>query len=277
MSIVRNSNKFSDSKSFTFRSYGVVIEVSATESRHLELILQKLKSALPKNFEIIENQNVEHCYFIESKNDDWLRLFLNGEQVTAGEFETPFFDFLESNIRLRVAEYADAKVFLHAGVVSFNEKAIVIPANSFQGKTTLVKELIQHGAKYYSDEYAVLDEKGCVHPFPKTLSVRETTGNSIQTEYSAESFGGVVATKPCLVGMVLITEFRENAVWKPLRLNSGEAVLEMIPHTIPIRHNPRFSLSVLNKVVSRAIICKSLRGEVKTFSKKILEYFVRNT
>jgi hypothetical protein len=34
---------------------------------------------------------------------------------------------------------------------------------SYSGKTTLVSELIRAGATYYSDEYAVIDERGRVH------------------------------------------------------------------------------------------------------------------
>jgi hypothetical protein len=82
------------------------------------------------------------------------------------------FEHFERRVRLTVAEFAIGKVFLHAGVVAWNNRALIIPAKSFQGKTTLVAELVKKGAVYYSDEYAVLDEDGLVHPFPKKLSMR---------------------------------------------------------------------------------------------------------
>ena len=276
MKYVLNSSKLNQMKSFTFQSYGVVIEVIATESKHIDMILPRLVLALPKNFEIIEKQDVEHRYLIDSSNAEILRLYLNDIEVTAGKSEKNFFNFFESQIRLRVAEYADSKVFLHAGVVAWKGKAIVIPASSFQGKTTLVKDLIKRGATYYSDEFAVIDVDGFVHPFPKTLSVREIEGDATQVEHSAESFGGKVAKTPCPVGMVLITEYEKDAIWNPVAISAGEAVFEILPHTLPIRLNPRFALYVLNKVVSRAIICKSVRGEVEKFSTKILDYFETN-
>ena len=51
-------------------------------------------------------------------------------------------------------------------------QAVMVPAHSHTGKTTLVAELIQNGAEYYSDEYASLDRSGFVHPFPRDLSIR---------------------------------------------------------------------------------------------------------
>ncbi len=266
-----------DSKAFVFESFGVNVEIKGTKSEHLLEISKRLEKALPQNFRIIEKKNVDRRFFIEDVDDGKLTLFENEKELTGGSSEMNFFNFLESKVRLTVAEYAPSNVFLHAGVVAWNGKAIVLPANSFCGKTTLVKELVKLGAVYYSDEYAVLDEKGDVHPFPKTLSVRSLSGGYEQVEYSAESFGATVAKKSCPVGMILITEYIENAVWEPVKLSAGNGVMETILHAIPIRRNPEFTLKVLNQIVSRAIICKSSRGEAKEFAKKILDFFVLNT
>jgi hypothetical protein len=42
---------------------------------------------------------------------------------------------------------------------------MVLPGKSFAGKTTLVAALVRAGAEYWSDEYAVLDANGDVHPY----------------------------------------------------------------------------------------------------------------
>jgi hypothetical protein len=46
----------------------------------------------------------------------------------------------------------------------------------------------------------------------------------------------------------------------------------MISHTIPIRYAPEFSLDVLTKVTSGAIITKSFRNDAKDFARKFLEF-----
>ena len=149
----------------------------------------------------------------------------------------------------------------------------MIPASSFQGKTTLVKELIKLGAKYYSDEYAVLDENGLVHPFPKTLSVRGINGNPEQVELPAEFYGAQTGTKACEVGLVLMTSYQKDASWEPRVISKGQGVLEIIQHTLSIRSNTKFTMRVLNKVVTNAIICKSLRGNASKTAKTVLEFF----
>src|SRR5437588_1322341 len=71
---------------------------------------------------------------------------------------------LERRMKMYVAEMAPRRVFVHAGVVGVQGNAIVIPGRSMSGKTSLVSALVRAGATYYSDEYAVLDMIGRVHP-----------------------------------------------------------------------------------------------------------------
>src|SRR5262249_36246454 len=78
----------------------------------------------------------------------------------------------EADVQLHVAEMAPERVFVHAGVVAYQGRGILLPGRSFAGKSTLVRELVQAGAQYYSDEYAVLDADGAVHPYPRPLSIR---------------------------------------------------------------------------------------------------------
>ena len=263
--------------SFKFESYGVRIGVDAKFRRFAVEIRKKLEAALPENFKVIENTETDHQFRVELTAQKVLKLYQNGEEITEGGSETVFFKFMVSRIRLTVAEHAESKVFIHAGTVGWKDRALLLPASSFQGKTTLVRALVGRGATYFSDEYAVLDEFGFVHPFPKTLSVRGIRSRYEQVELSAESLGAVVAKDPLPVGMVLLTEFKPDAVWNPLHLTSGEGILEMFAHTLPIRLKPKYTLHVLKGVAARAIICKSFRGEAEEFAGKILEYFELNT
>jgi len=149
----------------------------------------------------------------------------------------------------------------------------VLPARSFQGKTTLVTELVKKGAVYYSDEYAVLDENGLVHPFPKTLSIRGIIDKYKQVESTPESFGAIIGTQPLEVGLVLLSEFKRGAKWNPEILSAGNGILEILAHTIPVNYKPKFCLHVLNKLTNRAIIAKSKRGEAKKTVNLLLEFY----
>ena len=258
---------------FRFKSYGVTIGIESNREEVLSKTEAVVRKSLLDRIEIIENEPVDHFFGITLDDAGIYTLYQNGVKNTHGESERNFFKFFGSIIRLTVAEFAESRVFVHAGVVGWNGNAIVLPARSFQGKTTLVAELVRNGAAYYSDEYAIFDEKGFVHSFPRHLAVRGIEEEYVQTDVSVDSIGGAVGDEPIPVGMVLITEFDPAAVWQPVVLSAGQGVMEMIPHTIPIRFNPDFSLKVLKRIANRAIIAKSPRNDAKEFSKILLNFF----
>ena len=176
-------------------------------------------------------------------------------------------------IRVSVGESAVGRIFLHAGVVGWRGKAILLPADSFRGKSTLVAELIRQGAVYYSDEFAVLDENGLVHPFVRPLSMREIIkGSCIDFELSPEKIGATVGREAIPVGLVLLTSYLEGARWSPKLLTPGKGILEMIPFAISLRIQPEFTMKVLNKVARNAIIASGSRSNAKKFAKTLLDF-----
>ena len=265
-----------DSQQFNFQAYGVKVGIKAQENEYLLEIEKRLGRILPNGFEKIEREEIEHIFQIKQKKDGDFQLFRNKKNVANSSTEAEFYDFVESEIRLTVAEFAVSRVFVHAGVVAWKGKAIILPGSSFSGKTSLVAALIKKGALYYSDEYAVLDEIGNVHPFPKMLSLRGIIDDIKQVDYTAKSLGGKVGFEPMPVGMVLLTEYDsagELTQFEPEVLSSGQGMLEIIAQTIPIRNNPKFVLQVLNKLVNRAIIAKGKRGEADKFADLLLDFF----
>ena len=257
------------------QAFGVNIGIEVAQTRQAEILLNRLSGVLPvKNYRVLENgEKIDHEFFIKSAKKNKFDLYKADEKIISDSDEEAMLDRLDSQVRITVAEFAKGAVFVHSGVVAWKGRAIMIPASSYAGKTTLVAELVKNGATYYSDEYAVLDVDGMVHPFAKTLSMRERNGGGTQTEYPVEKFGGTAGKQAVAVGMVLVTEFKKYARWKPEVLTRGQGVLEIISHTVPIRNAPAFSLSVLNKVVDSSLVVKSKRAEVSVFAKRLIEYF----
>ena len=180
------------------------------------------------------------------------------------------YNVFESDLRLYVAERAPRRVFIHAGVVGWKGRAILIPGRSFTGKTTLVAELVRAGATYYSDEYAVLDADGLVHPYARPLALREGDGLR-QTRRRVEEFGGRAGKGPLPVGLVVVTRYERGARWHPRRLTPGEGVLEMLSNTVSARRSPERALTVLSKVADRAVILNGTRGEASRAAASILK------
>ena len=86
---------------------------------------------------------------------------------------------LDSQLRLHLGVKAPDTVFIHAGAVAYRGRTIVMPGKSFAGKTMLVAALVDSGATYYSDEFAVIDE---ARPRPSlcqaALAARATTDHA---------------------------------------------------------------------------------------------------
>jgi len=176
----------------------------------------------------------------------------------------------ESDVQIYVGILARRRIFVHAGVVEWQGQAIVIPGRSMSGKTTLTAELVRAGARYYSDEYAVLDDQGRVHPYPRLLGLRSPGGDE-QTKVTAEALGGTVGVKPLPVGIIVVSQYKAGARWRPRKLSTGEGALEVLSNTVPARNRPEESLNSIQHAVMNAAIFKGPRGEAKETAEFILQ------
>jgi hypothetical protein len=254
---------------FTFECYGVSIRISSNVQEMIDEGESVTRVSLLGLVRVIRRSNVD-LHFELNRKGRRLTLIQNGENIASATSRRKFFKFFDSVIRASVGENASEHVFVHAGVVGWNGRAIVFPANSFKGKSTLAAELVRRGAIYYSDDFAILDELGLVHAFPRPLSMR--TEEYDEYELTVDSLGGVQATEPLPVGMVLFTEYRKGAKWDPVVLTAGKGALEMIPYALTFRLNPQLSMRVLNKVTTNAIIASSPRGNAPDFADAILNF-----
>jgi len=181
-------------------------------------------------------------------------------------------DAFESALRIRIAEIAPRRVFVHAGVVGRRNHAIILPGRSYTGKTTLVRELIRSGADYYSDEYAVLDPGGRVHPFLRPLEIR-FPGGVRQRKVDPQVYGARIGSKPLPVGLIVFSAFDPESRWRPRKLSPGRGALAVLLNTVPARRKPRNALEVIQRLVSSATIVTSKRGEASETAAAILKYF----
>ena len=173
----------------SFKAYGVRVGVRVNDPAAMD----RLGEHLPPGWKPAAAPIVERLYSLvvaRAASRPGLRrfnvLYGDTERLVRSTEPDQVFESLESNVQLYVAEKARRKVFVHAGVVSWRGRTIIIPGRSLSGKTTLVGEFVRAGATYYSDEYAVLDASGRVHPYPKPMSVREP-GSQMQKRASMQS------------------------------------------------------------------------------------------
>ncbi len=178
-------------------------------------------------------------------------------------------EVLESDLHVYVADMARRRVFVHAGVVGWRGKAIVIPGYSFSGKSTLVAALVRAGATYYSDEYAVFDARGRVHPYAKPLKLRHQAEDSA-VNHRAEGLAGRPGVKPLPVGLVVATSYEQGARWRPRALPPGRAIMAMLANTVSARTNPQAALATLGQVTPHTLVLKGRRGEAEEMADVLL-------
>ena len=176
---------------------------------------------------------------------------------------------LETDLHRYTAEATSDMTFLHAGVVGWQGSAIVFPGRSLSGKTTLVREMLRLGATYYSDEFAVVDSSGLVHPFARPLGIREDSSYA-QTKYSAEELGATSGVKPLPMGMAVICKYEAGARWQPAPLSQGQGALELLANSVAVRSQPDQTLRRLQKLVRHTVFIQGTRGEAHKAATSIL-------
>jgi len=252
---------WADGRSFT--AYGVRFGLRVNDHR----ILKHLIARLPPGSKPSTVRSVNHLYSLTG--------FANGSHGRLSRFNLGYWNLFrfarthefqdlleqfESHVQLTVAEHAPRRVFVHAGVVGWKGKAIVLPGSSFSGKSTIVTELLRAGATYYSDEYAVIDEHGRVHPYPRQLRIR-SLDSVWPRRIKAADFGSATGTKPLPIALIVSTAFKAGVHFRPRELTRGKAVLELLANTVSARSQPEMALRYLTKAVGRATTLKGVRGE----------------
>jgi hypothetical protein len=174
-------------------------------------------------------------------------------------------DALETYLRIGVGAFTKKFVFLHAGAVVHRNQAIILPGSSHAGKSTLVRELVRRGASYLSDEYAVIDERGMVHPFATPLSIRDP-----RTQIGKKTPAERIAKGPAPLRLVILCRHEKGATldWPPLAAGAG--ALEMMRYALAAQVSPKRVLKQLGRLSQSAQVVRGLRDEAAEAADKIL-------
>lgn len=189
-----------------------------------------------------------------------LTLYDGAARVIRSTDRDEVLDLVDTMVRIGAADRSPTRLFVHAGVVAHRGQGILVVGGSMTGKTTLVRALLALGATYYSDDAAVIDDEGRVHPFAKPLAVRET-GDSAQRPVTAEALGARVGAEPLRAAVVALARHHAGAEWRPRPVNGGAATLALLKHTGGVQNRPARTLAVLNRLLSGATVLRGPRGD----------------
>ena len=250
-------------RSIAFEAFGVRVRVTGDT----QAVIERVRATLPPGARLCDSSGAEVSFAVLAQDDDTYRVMRGRSAVSSGlELELAL-KLLETELHMYVGLHAPDSIFVHAGVVAHRGKTIVIPGLSFSGKSTLVSELVRAGAAYYSDEFAVLDQRGLVHPYPTALSLRNGSGPN-----GADSAPlGRPDDPPLAIGAVVFTTYRADAQWEPNRLSPGRGALAMLANTLAALERSQEAVRAITSALDGAIILEGERGEARQLSPQLLD------
>src|SRR5699024_6218064 len=118
--------------------------------------------------------------------------------------------------------------------------------------------LVQAGATYYSDEYAVLDERGMVWPYRRQVSLRNGPhGPARRLDLVRDD----VLEEPLPISLIALLRYAPDRTWQVERRSRAEAVMRLADQTVAIRRRPDDALAYLHQAVANATVLEGTRGE----------------
>jgi hypothetical protein len=217
---------------------------------------------LPPGWQLSAEFPEDGHFTLRGRADGAYAVFIDGAPIGTGLTADVAMHVLDAQLRIRIAALASDRIFVHAGVVALGKRALLLPGPSFCGKSTLVAALVSEGATYYSDEFALLDETGLVHPYPRRLSLR-ADGESYGDYTSVEALGGRAGTGPAHPALIAVTAYIPGERWKPQPHNPGFGALSLLTNTVPAQQRPEASLQAVSRAAADAQILKGNRGEAQ--------------
>lgn len=177
------------------------------------------------------------------------------------------FQWLWQDINTAVAQGTRQRLFVHAGVVGWRGLAIVIPGRSGTGKSTLVAELVRRGAVYYSDEFAVLDDTGMVHPYRRPLVLGEERHQPGDLRLEREN----ASTEPLPVGVIVSGSYNGGTAWRPAVVRGTRAVLPLIDNTVLARDEAQWMLRIVARIAPDVVTLQGPRPEAAEVAAQLLD------
>jgi hypothetical protein len=157
---------------------------------------------------------------------------------------------------------------VHAGVVLWGERALLLPGGTHAGKSSLVVELLRRGAEYFSDEYALIDDEGRVHPYPRPLMVRN--GSPEQLPKLASDYNATVSAVPAAVGWIFSLQYERGKDWNVTGAPQSIALLDLLRNTPQVLADSPEIVDGFQRAVEGAACYSGIRGDAVDAAERIL-------
>jgi len=239
--------------------YGVRVRVVDATGAGL---CRRLRDVLAPEFAAADGASAQVSYVVTAG----YRVARDGEPIFEAESDDRLVAALSQDVENAVAQRSREMLFVHAGVVGWRGLAIVVPGRSHTGKSTLIGELVRRGAVYWSDEFAVLDDAGRVHPYRRPLVPRGLTAPPPDLRLVRAD-----PPEPLPIGLVVAGPHQPGAAWRPAIVRGARAVLPLVDGTVQAREQSARMLRIAARVAPDVVTLQGPRPEASEVAAVLLD------
>jgi hypothetical protein len=237
---------------------GIAVEVSAADE-----VLDALSAHLPEFYadggEVVATATARLA-------DDVLFVDMPEELSLVGGFGGETLRALTSRLELLLCTHLPDRIAVHAGAVAVRDRAIVLPGSSMAGKSTLVAALLELGATYLSDEFALIDEQGLVWPYPRRMTLRGgDVRERVMPSRAAEPDG-----PPVPLGLLAELRYADEG-WAAHEVSAAHGVLALMENAPAARADPERAMRSLTAAVAdQPRVLQGTRGDAAEAARQLL-------
>jgi hypothetical protein len=272
----------------TYRALGYSFRVQ-THVPRLGALIDRLLSPLVAD----AGKNVPTYTLVQPRPGE-VAAYLDGRLLAttvtpAGAVDDVLYRINQEAIR-RTGDY----LLVHAAAASWRGRGLMFPAPADSGKTTLIAGLIRGGLRYLTDEAALIDQDGTLHPYPKTLSLRPPSmevipelQESLPPEFAWRSrlkyhvrpqdLRPRAIGRPCPVGYVIVPRYARGSPTVLESLRRPEALMELATNCFNLNRFGAEGLALLAGVVRNAQCYKLSMGDLDGAVTIVLDLVRRRT
>jgi hypothetical protein len=256
----------SDLYAFGVRAFGCAIRAAADDADAFELLHRYIFPTFPRSETAPPQPDLDLRL---DKTGQEFHLSSAGEIVARSDVAITLIPHLIHVLDEAIVPRLASLRAIHAGTVAWNGRALLLPGSSHSGKSSLVAELLRRGAAYFSDEYALLDVDGQVHPYPRPLLLRN--GRPDQLPVLAGDLNATVGDASAQLGWILLLRYQPDGSWRIAPIPQSMALMALLqntPHTLA--DSPEM-VQTFERAVAGAECFAGERAEANEAADRILE------
>lgn len=251
-------------RTIAFEAQGAGATVTVSEPSLLGLVVEQLPLGATAREPAASDRRFELVIA-----DDGYAVIEEGDVLRSTQSLATALAVLSDHLFLHVLHRAPELLFVHAGVVGIDGRAIVLPGGARIGKSTLVAALVKAGAAFYTDDYIPIDARGYVHAYPLPIWLVDESGRS--TTLPVESIGGRVGEEPLPVGIVAHVRHTPGAAFRLDRRAAAQGTLMLLDNAFGVSLRPGLALTAAGHAAAGALVLEGQRGEADSAAGALLE------